>query len=362
MHLLSPTEARRWSDSQCLDLLFEPGFSTVSEANELSGRGIGLDVVRSQLKALQGSITVRSVPQQGATFSLRIPLSLTVKPTDAPAPIEWTPTEQPPFSASDMSPVDVPPPPSLEEIWGGEHPAGIEPALPASELPLMASASASPPFLAELALRTAQLFIWIADSRVYVLPYSCIEEHLTPKIDQIIQSQNQRFLQWREHLIQLYLLSELLANDTLSPAPVGISASPKPMLTLIIRHQQQVIALESTITRLMVDSELMVQPPSAIASSGYLYGYTRLENEAQVPVIDVMALLNQMTGDQPPTISSTRPLLDLPNSTSIENSATTTLESAIAGNPEVVWAFDGEFSDHNSDAPNNRRPRDCSDN
>ena len=119
MRLLSPTEARRWSDSELLDLLFEPGFSTVSEVNELSGRGIGLDVVRSQLNALQGSITVRSVPQQGTTFTLQIPLTLTTPKGAALAPTLSTPPEPSPLLASDISPIDVPSAPSLEEIWGG---------------------------------------------------------------------------------------------------------------------------------------------------------------------------------------------------------------------------------------------------
>lgn len=58
--------------NQLLKLLCQPGFSTVSCANDLSGRGIGLDVVYSQMQAIGGTITVSSVPQQGTTFSLQI--------------------------------------------------------------------------------------------------------------------------------------------------------------------------------------------------------------------------------------------------------------------------------------------------
>ncbi|NEO94728.1 MAG: response regulator, partial [Moorea sp. SIO3G5] len=58
--------------NQLLDLLCQPGFSTVSQINELSGRGIGLDVVRSQLQRINGRVKVRFQPGQGTTFCLQI--------------------------------------------------------------------------------------------------------------------------------------------------------------------------------------------------------------------------------------------------------------------------------------------------
>ncbi len=61
-----------------LDAIFEPGFSTASQVSELSGRGIGLDVVRSQLRSLKGTVAVTSSPGQGTTFTLRLPLTLTI--------------------------------------------------------------------------------------------------------------------------------------------------------------------------------------------------------------------------------------------------------------------------------------------
>ena len=65
-------------ESELLEFLFKSGFSTANELTELSGRGVGLDVVRSQLEALNGSITINSVPNRGTTFTLEIPLSLTI--------------------------------------------------------------------------------------------------------------------------------------------------------------------------------------------------------------------------------------------------------------------------------------------
>ena len=77
LKFISPEQINQISKSQLLDLLFEPGFSTARTISDLSGRGIGLDIVRNQLQSLKGSITVESQPQMGTIFSLQIPFSLT---------------------------------------------------------------------------------------------------------------------------------------------------------------------------------------------------------------------------------------------------------------------------------------------
>lgn len=77
-HLITLEQALHIPDDQLIDLLFEPGFSTAAQVNDISGRGIGLDVVRNQLQALHGSVTVYSQPNEGTTFVLQIPLSLTI--------------------------------------------------------------------------------------------------------------------------------------------------------------------------------------------------------------------------------------------------------------------------------------------
>ncbi|MGL4617868.1 response regulator [Chroococcidiopsis sp.] len=78
MGLVSPVDASSLSEVQLMDFIFEPGFSTAAQVNNLSGRGVGLDVVRAQLQSLQGAIAVYSQPQRGTTFILQIPLSLTI--------------------------------------------------------------------------------------------------------------------------------------------------------------------------------------------------------------------------------------------------------------------------------------------
>jgi len=62
-------------DAQLMNLIFAPGFSTASQVTELSGRGVGMDVVRAEVNTLGGSIETRSTPGQGASFLLRLPLT-----------------------------------------------------------------------------------------------------------------------------------------------------------------------------------------------------------------------------------------------------------------------------------------------
>jgi len=62
------------------ELIFEPGFSTAGRVSEVSGRGVGLDVVRRSVRRLKGAIEVRSVEGQGTTFTLTVPISLALVP------------------------------------------------------------------------------------------------------------------------------------------------------------------------------------------------------------------------------------------------------------------------------------------
>ncbi|MEP1538125.1 MAG: chemotaxis protein CheA [Paracoccaceae bacterium] len=66
------------SDSDIDNLLFLPGFSTAQVVSDLSGRGVGMDVVRTAIQALGGRITINSVPDEGTTFSISLPLTLAV--------------------------------------------------------------------------------------------------------------------------------------------------------------------------------------------------------------------------------------------------------------------------------------------
>jgi len=66
------------SDQEAFQLIFEPGFSTANKITNVSGRGVGLDVVRTQIEKLNGSVIVTSQPETGTKFSIRLPLTLAI--------------------------------------------------------------------------------------------------------------------------------------------------------------------------------------------------------------------------------------------------------------------------------------------
>jgi two-component system, chemotaxis family, sensor kinase CheA len=76
--LLTAEQAARMSEAETLDLILKPGFSTAEEITELSGRGVGLDVVQSVLARLKGTVQIETVLGRGTTFRLRLPLTLAI--------------------------------------------------------------------------------------------------------------------------------------------------------------------------------------------------------------------------------------------------------------------------------------------
>jgi two-component system chemotaxis sensor kinase CheA len=76
--LLNAEQASRLSETETLDLIFQPGFSTAKEITELSGRGVGLDVVQSVLARLKGTVQIETALGRGTTFRMRLPLTLAI--------------------------------------------------------------------------------------------------------------------------------------------------------------------------------------------------------------------------------------------------------------------------------------------
>ena len=74
--LVKSDEVTRMLDSEVTNLIFEPGFSTAAEVTEVSGRGVGMDVVRTVLDRIKGTVQVISVPGKGTTIQLCVPLTL----------------------------------------------------------------------------------------------------------------------------------------------------------------------------------------------------------------------------------------------------------------------------------------------
>ena len=74
----SPSEIENMSDQEIINLIFAPGFSTNEEVSDVSGRGVGMDVVKNKLDSLNGSIDIKSEVGKGSTFTMKLPLTLSI--------------------------------------------------------------------------------------------------------------------------------------------------------------------------------------------------------------------------------------------------------------------------------------------
>lgn len=75
---ITAEQAENMSDKEIIDLLFLPSFSTKEQVSEISGRGVGLDVVKSKIEALSGEVEVKSKLGEGSTWTVRLPLTLAI--------------------------------------------------------------------------------------------------------------------------------------------------------------------------------------------------------------------------------------------------------------------------------------------
>jgi len=79
--LMDTDSAARLEDKECYDLIFHPGFSTKAEISDVSGRGVGMDVVKTRISQLNGSIEIDSTKGKGTVLSIKLPLTLAILPT-----------------------------------------------------------------------------------------------------------------------------------------------------------------------------------------------------------------------------------------------------------------------------------------
>lgn len=75
---ITPEQAETMTDKEIIDLLFQPSFSTAKVVSDVSGRGVGLDVVKTKIESLGGAIEVKTALGEGSTFSIRLPLTLAI--------------------------------------------------------------------------------------------------------------------------------------------------------------------------------------------------------------------------------------------------------------------------------------------
>ena len=76
--IITPDEAKNLDDREAIDLIFAPGFSSAEKITDISGRGVGMDVVRTNIKNLKGSVSTSSQVGKGTRFTLSLPLTLAI--------------------------------------------------------------------------------------------------------------------------------------------------------------------------------------------------------------------------------------------------------------------------------------------
>ncbi len=79
--LIETDEASRLSERELISYIWHPGLSTAERITDVSGRGVGMDIVKSRIEGLNGGIEVRTAPGQGSTFLVRLPLTLAIMPS-----------------------------------------------------------------------------------------------------------------------------------------------------------------------------------------------------------------------------------------------------------------------------------------
>lgn len=211
--LLSMNQLSQIDREQLLNYIFEPGFSTADQVSELSGRGVGLDVVRSQLESIKGTVLVDSSPGKGTTFTLSLPLTLTI----------------------------------------------------------------------------AKLLVCSAGTNLLALPIASIKEIIPTASIQTKQVGTERIISWRDELLPVYRLSDLLEYryPTLNNQNKTL-ANDSAML--IIPMEKSNFALE--VEGFGTEQEMVIKPLARdVSHSDYVYGCTVMGDGNLIPAIDAVALL-----------------------------------------------------------------------
>ncbi len=79
--MMDAEAARRLTDQECFNLIFQAGFSTKTEVSDVSGRGVGMDVVKTKITQLNGTLSIDSILGQGTRIAIQVPLTLAIMPT-----------------------------------------------------------------------------------------------------------------------------------------------------------------------------------------------------------------------------------------------------------------------------------------
>ena len=79
--MMDKDAAERLNESECFNLILAPGFSTKTEISDVSGRGVGMDVVKTKISQLNGTINIESTKGKGTRIAIKVPLTLAIMPT-----------------------------------------------------------------------------------------------------------------------------------------------------------------------------------------------------------------------------------------------------------------------------------------
>ncbi|MBZ8183270.1 response regulator [Oscillatoria salina] len=241
--LLTSEAADSQNKAELLDVIFAPGLSTAERVNDLSGRGVGLDVVRSQIQSVKGSISVSSVSELGTTFRMQLPLPLSI------AKLLVVEAKQITYAF---------PSESIEQI-----------ILPKSDR------------LEVLGER--RVLQWQQNGEKTTVPLRQLSE---------LVKYNSVVAKWengnRENVIigdrQLPLVSQNLPNQ----------------MVLLLHSDSGLVGLE--VDRVLGEQELVIrQLGNAIIPPNYVYGCTILSDSNLALVIDVVAVVNQELNEDPTT-------------------------------------------------------------
>lgn len=240
--LITPEQAAVLSKEKTSNLIFEPGFSTAEQVSELSGRGVGLDIVKAQLQSLKGSVTVSSSHHQGTIFTLRLPLTLTIA--------KLLVCTIHPQRTRNVSTAIAIPSDSIEEI-----------IVPQAD---------------QIKISGHQRFLKFAGHLIPIYVLGELFDYRCP-----LGESN---------------MSKALATTVPSPEDWGL-----PLL--ILRRGQQLCALE--VSRLVSEQELVIKPfGKAIASPTYTYGCTILGDGTLLPVVNAIILIEQFLDVSPDTLGA----------------------------------------------------------
>ncbi|MGL5807180.1 MAG: hypothetical protein ACRC11_17360, partial [Xenococcaceae cyanobacterium] len=118
--------------------------------------------------------------------------------------------------------------------------------------------------ISEPYLKTDNLFVWSVDYTIFTLPYDAIEQYLILKVEQIIEREQQRFLSYQNRLLPLIRISELLDYNYYLPEQsswkIDDDSDAPTKIILIIHREDRLVALESSLDRIVATSHLAIEP------------------------------------------------------------------------------------------------------